>query len=240
MFRVHSIVSNIRSPVIAMGLIVVATWSGCSSHEAADRAKTLGTSKPPQIESVKIRQPDQIVQASAETEAPVVESPRTEQPRDPFLGAPPNPIPQRTIRLLIPHQTFVRTTPRNAVRVSFDDLDLLKILNMDPVPVDAERYLPDWLKGLHEQTIRIRGWMVPGPLAEDIPQFMLVRDAGLCCFGANPKVYDKIGVTLKEGTTTNYIAGRPFDVVGTLSIAGDEDDGKLRWLYMLNDAEVIQ
>ena len=123
--------------------------------------------------------------------------------------------------------------------MTFDDFDLLKVLNMDPVPLDAERHFPDWLKGLDQKTVRLRGWMYPPAISEGIEQFLFVRDSGLCCFGAKPRVYDKVGVTLKEGTSTNHINGRPFDVVGKLSIHGEAEDGELRWLYMLNDAEVI-
>ena len=89
---------------------------------------------------------------------------------------------------------------------------------MEPVPVDATTYFPDWLSGLNGQTIRLRGWMYPPAKSEGISRFLFVRDSGLCCFGAKPRIYDKVAVRLKEGESTRHIVGRPFDVVGTLVI----------------------
>jgi hypothetical protein len=71
---------------------------------------------------------------------------------------------------------------------------------------------------------------------------MLVRDTGLCCFGPKGKIYDMIAVTLKPGTTTEYIELRPFDVVGRFRIecAMIEDEGLIYQLYLLDDAQIIQ
>ncbi len=53
--------------------------------------------------------------------------------------------------------------------------------------------------------------MFPPPIETDLPAFMFVRDNQICCFGRKPKVYDKLGVKMKEGATTHYIQGHPFD-----------------------------
>ena len=45
--------------------------------------------------------------------------------------------------------------------MSYDDIDLLKVLNMDPVPANAATKMPAWLKGLDGRRIRIRGFMYP-------------------------------------------------------------------------------
>src|SRR5207302_1387752 len=111
-------------------------------------------------------------------------------------------------------RTFAVEGPDGALRVNFDELDLLKVLNMDPVTPDCVEKMPDWLKDLSGKKVRIRGFMKPGLLAENIPQFVLVRDQGLCCFGPKGKIYHLISTTLKKGTTTDYIELRPFDVLG--------------------------
>ena len=67
----------------------------------------------------------------------------------------------RKVRLLIPSRTFKTEGPEGAWRVSYDDIDLLKILNMDPVPPNADTMMPAWLKGLEGKRIRIRGFMYP-------------------------------------------------------------------------------
>jgi hypothetical protein len=146
----------------------------------------------------------------------------------------------RKIELLIPHKEFVREGREKALRVTFDDIDLLKVLNMEPVPPNVMDYLPEWLKQLDGKRIVLRGWMFPTGRQEGISRFLFVRDNGICCFGRAPKVYDKLGVTMQKGKTTHYIQGRPFDVIGTLSIEADVEGSDVMWLYHLDDALVIE
>jgi hypothetical protein len=143
------------------------------------------------------------------------------------------------IKLLIPEKEFARVDGGKSLRVSYDDLDLLKVLNMEPVPADCDRYFPDWLKSLDGAQVRIKGFMIPPPRETDLPGFTLARDNQICCFGRDPKVYDVIPVFLKEGITTDYIPNRPFDVVGRFYIRPDVYRGELQNLYEIEDAEVI-
>jgi len=145
------------------------------------------------------------------------------------------------IKLLVPQKEFMTEGADHAFRVTFDDLDLLKVCNMEPVPPDVMKYLPDWLKKLNGQKIILRGWMFPSGRQEGISSFMFVRDNGICCFGRDPKVYDKLAVTMQPGKTTRYIAGRPFDVEATFLIEPDIEGSEegLWWLYRLENARVI-
>jgi hypothetical protein len=146
---------------------------------------------------------------------------------------------KREIQLLIPERSFSVEGPDDAVRISYDDFDLLKVLNMEPVPVDAVDYFPDWLKNLDGKRVRVRGFMYPTFQETDIPGFVLARDNQICCFGRNPKIYDLVEVTLAPGVTTDYIQGRPFDVVGQFHIRPEADGGELWQLYQMTDAIVI-
>ncbi len=154
------------------------------------------------------------------------------------VATPGSPMPGK-IQLLVPEKTFVTEGAEKALRVTFDDIDLLKVLNMDPVPPDVADHLPGWLSGLNGERIRLRGWMFPPSREDGISRFMFVRDNGICCFGRRPQVYDKVAVSLKDGLTTRYIQGRPFDVIGVLSVEADVEDGEVIWLYALSDATVI-
>lgn len=149
------------------------------------------------------------------------------------------PMPAREIKLLIPEKEFKVEGPDGALRVSFDDIDLLKVLNADPVPVDIEKHLPHWLSGLNGKMVRIRGWMYPPNQETDIPAFLFVRDNQICCFGRKAMIYDKFGVKLREGVTTNYIQGRPFDVIGQMVVKSFLLDGELFFLYKINDAVIV-
>jgi hypothetical protein len=152
-------------------------------------------------------------------------------------GSPAAALPPRKVQVLVPNKTF--RTEGESLRVSYDDLDLLKVLNMDPVPADAPSYFPGWLKALDGQRIRIRGFMYPTFQQTGVHVFGLARDNQICCFGRNPKIYDVFDVVLREGATTNYIPNRPFDVVGVFHIRPEAEDGKLYRLYEMEDATVI-
>jgi hypothetical protein len=159
-------------------------------------------------------------------DAPMVENSASSEPRK--------------MELLIPEKQFRKERGTTALRVTYDDVDLLKVLNMEPVPVDAVNHFPGWLKELDGKTIRIRGFMFPTFEATGLTSFTLARDNGICCFVRQPKIYDIIGVVLADGVTTDYIEGRPFDVEGTFHIDPQADEKDLSRLYRIDNAKVLR
>ena len=152
-------------------------------------------------------------------------------------NAPPEePLP---IKLLVAQKRFRRERGTEAVRVSYDDIDLLKVLNMDPVPANARDYFPEWLEGLDGKSVRIRGFMFPVHVASGITTFTLARDNQICCFQRFPKVYDVILVKLADGESTDYIDQQSFDVEGTLRIDSTPDEIELPRLYRIENARVL-
>lgn len=143
------------------------------------------------------------------------------------------------IRILVKERTFRPEGRDGTLRVTYDDLDLLKVMNAEPVPVDIADRLPSWLKELDGRRIRIRGFMYPPTLEEGIRGFVLARDNQICCFGRSPKPYDLINILMRDGVTTHYIQNRPFDVVGVFHIVPAASDGTIYELYELDDALVI-
>ncbi len=161
-------------------------------------------------------------------------------PNAPSTAQPTAVAEPRKVEVLIPEKTFRTDGASKALRVSYDDLDLLKVINMEPVTADAVAQMPQWLKGLSGQRIKIRGYMMPVFEAEGIERFVLARDNQICCFGRDPKVYDLVQIDMRVGKTTNYIPyTRSFDVIGRLKIEMLSADGKPFGLYFLEDAEVI-
>lgn len=144
------------------------------------------------------------------------------------------------VKLLIPDKRFRKEDGGKVVRVSYDDIDLLKVLNMQPVPEDAVSHFPDWLSGLAGQRIRIRGFMIPPYQSEGLKRFALARDNGICCFVRTPKIYDVINVRMAKNQTTDYIANKPFDVQGTFRIEPYYEDGEWYSLYEIEDATVTE
>ena len=52
------------------------------------------------------------------------------------------------------------------------------------------------IKALEGQKVYIKGFVLAGSQTDGITEFVLVRDAGTCCFGGNPKTTDRIVVHL--------------------------------------------
>ena len=145
----------------------------------------------------------------------------------------------REVKILVKNKSFRHVAPNDALQVSYDDIDLLKVMNMEPVTPEAPELMPQWLKDLNGKRIRIRGFMYPPFQQTGNEYFLLARDNQICCFGKNPKIYDLFPVLLKDGVTTDYILNRPFDVVGVFHIKAETIDGELERIYLIDDAIVI-
>lgn len=188
------------------------------AETGADTPDPNGTNEPAGTPQVNVASADTDPETASETVTVTVAQPRQ-------------------IELLVPTREFKAEGPDNALRVSFDDVDLLKILNMEPVIANAPELLPKWLSALDGKRVRLRGFMYPPFQDTDLEAFILARDNQICCFGRDPKVYDLVRVLMRDGVTTDYIESRPFDVVGTFRIGDDASiPGKL---YTLDDSIVI-
>jgi len=166
------------------------------------------------------------------------ETANTADPASPKKSTNAEKKQPRIVTLLIPDKKF-KTEGKGAekaLRVSFDDYDLLKVLNMDPVTEDAPSRMPKWLKDLDGKRICVRGFMMPAFQDEGIRGFTLARDNELCCFGRNPLVYDLVDVFMRKGESTEYIQNRSFDVIGVFHIGDSIIPGHL---YSMDDAVVI-
>lgn len=146
----------------------------------------------------------------------------------------------RRVEVLIPHKSFPTDRKTGALRLAFEDLNLFKVLNMDPVTPDAVSWMPEWMTALNGKRIRIRGFMNPPYMAEDLERFVLLRDNLECCYGPGAKIYDCIEVQMKFGTSANYIPlSQPFDVVGRLKIDLRSAGSSIYGLYVIEDAAVL-
>ena len=213
---------NAARPLPAVLLIAFAIGCDGSVDAGGSRGEPAATPEPP----APAVEPATDVVADEPRTAPAAD-PATEPPAAP----PAIPSPPRFER------------EGDAVRISYDDLDLLKLgvegaEEEGMVPPDAVERLPDWLAALDGERVRLRGFMYPPP-TETVKGFMFARDNQLCCFGRDPKIYDLFPVRLKPGTEADYIQNRPFDVVGTFRISPERDGGEWYQIYSIDDARVI-
>jgi hypothetical protein len=128
---------------------------------------------------------------------------------------------------------YATEVPEGYTRIGFEQLQ--------PDDEYAATALPP--KGAQEldgQKVFIKGYMYPGSKREGIRQFLLVRHAGDCCFGGNPKLTDRIQIALDDAQGIRYTTWQ-VKLAGVLRIrsgakAIDATAGGI--LYHLEQAQV--
>lgn len=149
-------------------------------------------------------------------------------------------ISNRPIRVLVPTKTFSTDHETGALKLTFEDLDLQKVLNMDPVTEDAVSWMPEWMKSLDGHMVRIRGYMYPTFDSEGIENFVLLWDNQVMNFGPAVKIYNHILVNMKSGITTNHVPlTKTLDVVGRFEIELLAEKRQIYQLFVIDDASVI-
>ena len=210
---------------------------------APDATTTDATNPEPEPSSANGAATEVVATATGTTAGPAAESSSTQIHGDvPAIAEKPLPEEEvaaepRKVEVLIKDHEF--SMEGGHQRVSYDDIDLLRVLNMEPVTPNAPDLMPKWLRDLDGKRVRIRGFMYPPFEETGIERFVLARDNQICCFGRNPKVYDLIDVQMRPGVSTHYIQNRPFDVTGVFHIAPVADPDLLQ-LYSIDDAQVIE
>ncbi len=85
-----------------------------------------------------------------------------------------------------------------------DGYDRVSYAELQPDPAEAGQQVPPSALELEGKKIFIKGYIYPGREKDGIQQFLLVRDQGDCCFGGNPKITDRIQVTLTDPLRLRY------------------------------------
>jgi hypothetical protein len=96
--------------------------------------------------------------------------------------------------------------------------------------------VPETARAADGRNVLLKGYMFPGAQVSGIRQFLLVRDQGDCCFGGNPKITDRVLVTLAEPAGVAFTP-RLVKIAGRFSVrpAGAPEIGG-GVLYHLEDA----
>ncbi len=119
--------------------------------------------------------------------------------------------------------------PAGFQAVSYD------MLQPDPNVV-GERVPPSAIE-LNGKQVYIKGFVYAGSEKSGIKKFMLVRDAGTCCFGGNPKLTDRIVVSLDQ--TSMVYTKNIARVAGVFRVNVDQaPDGVGPVFYHLDKAEL--
>ena len=100
--------------------------------------------------------------------------------------------------------------------------------------------IPPLAETLDGEKVFIKGYVFPGKQRQGIKTFLLVRDKGDCCFGGNPKLTDRIQVTLED---PERLAFDPYlhKVAGTFRLVKNSDkavDASGEVYYHLDDGQL--
>ena len=131
------------------------------------------------------------------------------------------------------YQGYVYATevPDWAQRISYAELQPDEAVKGQVIPPSAV--------SLNGKKVFIKGYIYPGQQTDGIKQFILCRDQGDCCFGGNPKITDRIQVTLAAPQTVSF-ASRQFKVAGTFRIEPTKTADSIGAVYYHLDADYVQ
>jgi hypothetical protein len=104
---------------------------------------------------------------------------------------------------------YVTEVPEGYARVSYAELQ--------PDEAQSGQQVPPSALALEGKKIFIKGYVYPGREKDGIRRFLLVRDQGECCFGGNPKITDRILVTLEDPLRLTY-SSRIHKLAGTFHV----------------------
>jgi hypothetical protein len=145
---------------------------------------------------------------------------------DPFLEEAPRDIEPK------PKPAPVAETPKPAGLEDHEDLTFDKLasyqyqvedLKDGQVPKDQ---IPASVRALQGRKIAIKGFMIPYRNdGENVTEFILLRNQGLCCFGIVPRMNEWIHVRMAPGCHAPYATDVPLTVFGALDVGEAYEKG---------------
>ncbi len=98
--------------------------------------------------------------------------------------------------------------------------------------------IPEAIRRLDGRKVIVRGFVLPLRTRQGrVTEFLLLKDQGTCCFGAQAQINHFVRVTFRAGRT--FESGQPYAVSGRLSVGETYVQGYLTGIYQL-DAETVE
>jgi hypothetical protein len=108
---------------------------------------------------------------------------------------------------------------------------------LQPNPKVIGEIVPQSARDLEGKKVFIKGYVFAGSQSEGIKKFVLVRDAGTCCFGTTPKITDRIVVDLATPGGMVYTK-QVVRVAGQFRVAQGQAPGLSGAYYFIDHAEL--
>ncbi len=105
---------------------------------------------------------------------------------------------------------------------------------------EAEAQIPARVRAFNEKKVAVTGFMLPVKMDGGlVTEFLLVKDAMMCCYGAMPKVNEWVVVKM-VGKGVAPLMDVPITFEGTLSVGQLYEGGYLTGLYLLKGDRRIE
>ncbi|HEX2861488.1 MAG TPA: DUF3299 domain-containing protein, partial [Lacunisphaera sp.] len=125
--------------------------------------------------------------------------------------------------------------PGEVLTVGFDQLASFDFTAPeDPAKAAAaEAQIPARVRELDAMKVAVTGFMLPVKMDSGlVTEFLLVKDAMMCCYGAMPKVNEWVVVKM-NGKGVPPLMDVPITFEGTLQVGQIYEGGYLTGLYLL-------
>jgi hypothetical protein len=132
--------------------------------------------------------------------------------------------------------------PGEVLTVGFDQLASFEFTPPeDPAKAEsAESQIPDAVRELNAMKVAVTGFMLPVKMDSGlVTEFLLVKDAMMCCYGAMPKVNEWVVVKM-TGKGVAPLMDVPITFEGTLQVGQIYEGGYLTGLYLLKGERRVE
>jgi hypothetical protein len=132
--------------------------------------------------------------------------------------------------------------PGEVLTVGFDRLASFEFTAPDdPAKAEAaESQIPAAVRELNAMKVAVTGFMLPVKMDSGlVTEFLLVKDAMMCCYGAMPKVNEWVVVKM-TGKGVAPLMDVPITFEGTLQVGQIYEGGYLTGLYLLKGERRVE
>ena len=110
----------------------------------------------------------------------------------------------------------------------------------DAPPPSGAAQIPEKIKALDQQKVAVTGFMLPVKMEGGlVKEFLLVRDAMMCCYGVMPKVNEWVVVKM-VGKGVAPLMDVPITFEGRLQVGQIYEGGYLTGLYLLKGEKRVE
>lgn len=123
---------------------------------------------------------------------------------------------------------------RTEVPAGYERISFVKDISEKKMRMeDGKVSPPPEVAAFDGKKVFLKGYIYQTKQTENLRSFLFVKDNASCCFGANPELWDRLGVIMEGDQTIHYHAGK-VAVAGTFRINPKYDpQGELEPIYII-------